>query len=179
MFEVKGDQPQWKTIYEQLATMTIGDTIKDAELFTLLPDAPEPSIRGAFWRAVKEMEDEHKRSFTRVRITGYRMVQATEHERLARDQHKKAKRRMNTAMRKAHSADRTLMDADARRRIDAIEDHLGRQAAMIRRLEAQQEKTAARVARTEKDSANLADRIDRLTDLFNRHGITGDEPVAS
>ena len=172
MFEVKGDRPQWQTIYERLSTMDIGETVKDTDLSALLPDAPEASIRAAFWRAVREMEDEHKRSFTRVRLTGYRMVQATEHERLARDQHKKAKRRMNAAMRKARSADRSLLDTEARRRIDAIEDHLGRQSEMIRRLEAQQEKTAARVARTEKDSANLADRLDRLTDLLNRHGIT-------
>jgi hypothetical protein len=151
--------------------MDIGDVIKDPDLLALLPDAPEASVRGAFWRAVREMEDEHKRSFTRVRLVGYRMVQATEHERLARDQHKKAKRRMTSALRKAHSADRSLMDAEARRRIDAIEDHLGRQREMIRRIEAQQEKTAARVARTEKDSAALADRIDKLTDLLDRHGI--------
>lgn len=172
MFEVKGDRPQWQTVYERLSTMDIGDVIKDVDLFDLLPDAPEPSVRGAFWRAVREMEDERKRSFTRVRVTGYRMVEATEHERLARDQHKKAGRRMTSALRKAHSADRSLMDSEARRRIDAIEDHLGRQKEMIRRLEAQQEKTAARVARTEKDSAELTDRLDRLSDLLDRHGIT-------
>jgi len=172
MFEVKGDRPQWRAVYERLSAMAIGDLVKDSDLFALLPEAPEESVRSAFWRAVREMEDEHKRSFARVRLTGYRMVQATEHERLARDQHKKAKRRLTAAVRKAHSADRTLLDVEARRRIDAIEDHLGRQREMIRRLEVQQEKTAARVARTEKDSAVLADRLDRLAELLDRHGIT-------
>lgn len=171
MFDVKGDRPQWRTVYEYLATMQIGDVIKDTDLFALLPDAPEGSVRAAMWRAVKEMEDEHKRSFTRVRLVGYRMVEAVEHERLARDQHKKAKRRLTSAVRKAHSADRSLMDHDQRRRIDAIEDVLGRQQEMVRRLEARQNKTDARVAATEKDSAQLSDRLDQLTALLGRHGI--------
>lgn len=171
MFDVKGDRPQWRTVYEYLATMQIGDVVKDTDLFALLPDAPEGSVRGAMWRAVKEMEDEHKRSFTRVRLVGYRMVEAAEHERLARAQHKKAKRRLSSAVRKAHSADRALLSQDQRHRIDAIEDHLGRQAEMIRRLEARQSKTDERVARTEKDSAQLSDRLDELTALLQRHGI--------
>lgn len=172
MFEVKGDRPQWQTVYERLSEMDIGEVIKDLDLLALLPDAPELSVRSAFWRAVREMEDEHKRSFTRVRLVGYRMVRAVEHERLARDQHRRAKRRIGAAIRKAHSADRKLLNTDERKRIDAIEDHLGRQQGMIRRLDARLDKTDARVARTEKESVELTDRVDRLTELLGRHGIT-------
>lgn len=174
MFKTKGDQPQWQTIYQQLAGMAIGDTITDEDLFKLLPDTPEPSIRGAFWHAVQEIEDTHKRTFDRVRTIGYRMVEAREHEGLARRQHRKAKRRLRSAQRKAHSADRTLLDPEQRRRLDAVEDHLARQSDMIKRLDARIDKTEERTARAEKDTAELTDRIDALNDLLRRHGIDDD-----
>lgn len=66
-----------------------------------------------------EMENERKRSFARVRGVGYRMVQAVEHGDLARQQHRKAKRRLKAAHRKAHSADRSLLTQEERQRIDA------------------------------------------------------------
>lgn len=174
MFEVKGERPQWETIYGRLATMQIGEVIKDDELAALIPDAPEGSIRSAFYRAVKQVEDDHKRTFDRVRTVGYRMVEASEHEGLARRQHKKAKRRMATAVRKAHSADRSRLTPDQRRRLDAVEDHLARQAEMIRRLDERVEKNEQRTARTEKDQLKLADRVDALAGLLARHGIRDD-----
>lgn len=171
MFETKGERPQWETIYGRLAAMQIGDIVKDDELFGLLPDAPEASVRSAFYRAVKQVEDDHKRTFDRVRNTGYRMVEASEHEGLARRQHKKAKRRMASAVRKAHSADRTRLTPDQRRRLDAVEDHLAKQAEMIRRLDQRVEKTEQRTGRVEKDAAALSDRLDALQNLLKRHGI--------
>lgn len=179
MFEMKGDRAQWQVIYEHLAELFIGDVVKDAELLDLLPDASETTVRSAFYRAMQEMETEHSRSFTRVRLVGYRMVEAAEHERLARDQHRKAKRRLRTAHRKAHSADRSLLTSEERRRIDAVEMNLAQQQDMISRLD-------ERVSRTEKslkdarreqrvDAAELSDRIDGLKELLERHGITQDE----
>lgn len=174
MFNTKGDRPQWRTVYERLCTMKIGDVISDIDLYTLLPNAPEPSVRGAFQRAKREMQDEHKRSFARVRRVGYRMVEPTEHERLALAQHRKAKRRLKAGWNEAHSADRTLLAPQDRRRIDEIEDHLTRHQQMIKRLEVRQDRTEVRVAVTEKDSAKLSDRIDQLSALLERHGIKGE-----
>jgi len=176
MFDVKGDRPQWAVVYERLATMKIGETVKDAELAGLLPDAPEGSVKSAFYRAVREMEDVHHRTLDRVRLTGYRVVEAAEHERLARGQHKKAKRRLKSAWRKAHSADRSRLTPDERRRLDAMEDHLGRQQEMIRRLEgrvATVEADLKNARRDQKqDTASVSDRLDRLAELLEKHGIT-------
>lgn len=169
MFDVKGEQAQWAVIYDRLTTMNIGDQITDKELFELLPDAPETSVRGAFWHAVRQIEDDHQRTFDRIRLTGYRMIAPAEHERLARGQHKKAKRRMRSAWRKAHSADRSLLTQTERRQIDAIELHLSQQRDMIRRLD-----RGLKVERQERkaETAGLAERVDKLTDLLARHGIT-------
>jgi hypothetical protein len=174
MFNVKTDRPQWQAIYERLKDMRIGEVITDDDLYLVLPDAPQGSVRTAFWRARRQMQEDHKRSFERVRRVGYRMVDPAEHERLAKAQHKKAKRRLKAGWREAHSADRSLLTPDERRRIDAIEDHLARHQQMIRRLEERQVRTDERVAATEKGSVHLSDRLDQLTALLQRHGITND-----
>ncbi len=176
MFKTKADRPQWQIVYDRLATMDIDDVVKDADLSELLPDAPEASIRSAFTRAVRQIEDDRKRTFARVRLVGYRMVAANEHEGLARGQHKKAKRSLRRAIRKTQSADRSLLNHEERRRVDAIEENLANQARMIRRLESQVErldeglKTARREQRT--SAAAVSERLDSLSALLARHGIT-------
>lgn len=181
MFETKADTAQWRMVYARISGMGIGDVIKYDELTGLLPDAAEGSIRGAFYRAVRECEDEQHRTFDCVRGIGYRMVAAAEHERLARSKHKRAKRQLKGAWRKAHSADRSKLTPDERRRLDAMEDHLGRQQEMIRRLEgrvAAVEGDLKVARRTQKENtAEVADRLDKLTKLLERHGIT--EKVAN
>lgn len=176
MFEVRGDRPQWQTVYERLAAMKIGETIKDEELLGLLPDAPESSVKGAFHKAVEHIEDDLKRSFARVRCVGYVMVEPVAHEGLARGQHKRAKRRMRAAWRKAHSADRSLMNPDERRRLDAVEVHLSQQRDMIQRLDGRVAKVEANLqaARREQNTtaAAMSDRLDKLAALLERHGIS-------
>lgn len=182
MFEPAGDQAQWRTIYDHIRTLDVGDTVTDEALVELLPEAPEGSIRGAFWRAVRQMEDDHKRTFDRERGVGYRMVDAAEHERLAKGQHKKAKRRLKAAVRKAHSADRSRLGQDQRQRLDAIEMNLSAQQDMIRRLSAKVTKveTDVKTGRREAkaDAAVLSEKVDRLSALLERHGIMEQTPAA-
>lgn len=176
MFEVKGDRAQWRTVYERISAMNIGDTIKHEELAGLLADAPEPSVRSAFYRAVQECETELKRTFTNVRGVGFKMAAANEHERLARGHHKRAKRQLKRAKRKATSADRSQLTREERTRIDAVELNLARQIEMTTRLESRVAKveTDLKAARREQrtDSAVLAERVDKLAELLTKHGIS-------
>jgi hypothetical protein len=162
----------WQLLFAHMSTMDIGETVTDDELMALLPaGATLGSMRAAFAKALKRVEEECSRSFDRVRLVGYRMVEPSEHENLARRQHRFAKRRLSSAHRKASSADRALLNNDERRRIDAIELNLARQQDMIHRLEARQRRTDERVATTEKDTSVLSDRVDRLMETLRRHGI--------
>lgn len=169
MFEVKGDMAQWRTIYAQLTSMRIDDVIRDEELARLLPDAPDGSIRSAFYRAMREMEDEYRRSFIRVRNTGYRMVDAPEHVGLAQTHHKRARRQLRTAWRKAHSADRSRLSQADRQRLDSIEMNLAQQREMTARLEA---KVRMEIQARKAGEAVLSEKVDRLAALLERHGIT-------
>jgi hypothetical protein len=175
MFDVKGDRPQWQVIYERLQQMEIGEVIKYTDLAALLPSAPGVSARSAFARAVRAMEDEHHRTFANVRLVGYKMVDASEHEGIARRHHKRAKRQLKTAKRKVVSADRSRLSREERARLDAMELNLSRQMEMTSRLESRvknevQERKAA--------DATLSERVDRLTELLERHGI-GSEAKAT
>ena len=182
MFEIKGDRPQWQTVYEHLSGMGIGDVVKHDELAGLLPDAAVGSIASAFRRAVRECEAELKRTFVNVRGVGYRVAHATEHEALARGHHRRAKRQLKTAKRKATSADRSLLTREERTRIDAVELNLARQIEMTARLEARVDRVESelKAARRQQSSeaAELSARVDKLADLLARHGIA-DRPVSA
>lgn len=174
MFEVKGHQSQWKTIFDNLSRMDIGDVVTMKDLYGMLPGVPQSSVRPAFYRAVKEMQDKKSRTFAVVRGTGYRMVDANEHESLARGKHKSARKQLKKAQQIVAAADRSRLTPDERRRLDELEHHMARQASMLKRLDERAERTEQRVAVTEKDLAQMDDRLEQMESLLRRHGFAPD-----
>jgi hypothetical protein len=171
MFEVKGHQSQWKTIYDNLSKMEVGDIVTHGELAAMLPGVPRASVRPALYRAVREMQVIRSRTLASVRGVGYRMVDANEHEFLAKGRRKSARRQLRKAQQVAAAADRSRLTPDERKRIDELEHHLARQADMLKRIDERQEKTEQRVAFTEKDVAKMNDRIQEMEALLKRHGF--------
>lgn len=186
MFDVKGAEAQWKTIFGYISSMEIGDEVKYDQLYALLPDAPEGSVKGAIYRAIRQAEEDLSRTLACIRGVGFRMVEAREHEALARGQHLRAKRRLRAARSKLHSADRSRLTPDERRRFDALEDHLARQASMIRRLDERQTRTEQEIKtlrrNTKADLALVSEQAAQaarsaVEELLARHGITGETKV--
>jgi hypothetical protein len=181
MFETKGDRAQWRTVYDHVSTLKVGDVVTDETLVALLPDAAPSSYVGAFHRAVKELEAVNKRTFDRVRGKGYRMVEAVEHANLAKRQHRRAKRRLAAAHSKAHSADRSRLTPEERQRIDAIEMNLAQQQQLTKRLETRVERLqqGLQEARREhkQDIASVSERVDRLAEQLARAGVS--EPAGA
>lgn len=175
MFRTKGDVAQWKVLYGYLSLLKVGDQVKDEELIARLPDAAEGSWRSAFFRAVKELEREDKRTFARVRGVGYRMIEAREHEGEARKQHKRARRRLASAHAKVHSADRSRLTPEERQRMDAMELHLAQQQQLTKRLDARVDRLQEdlKEARREhkQDLASVSERVDKLAEQLARAGI--------
>lgn len=179
MFETKHGKAQWEIITAVLETKNIGDTVTDEELLVALgPDFPEASLNGVMWNAIRKFRD-RKRTFDRVRKTGWIMVEATEHSRLARKQQLKSKRRLADAVSISASTDLSLLNPEERRAQNAEELHfrqlLASVSRRVKRLEIAHEKIDQRVGVVEKVQDNVDDRIDRLKDLLRRHGITDDE----
>lgn len=177
MFKIKGDQAQWRTIYDNLSQMDIGDVVTLKDLARMLPGVPPTSVRPAFYRALQEMQDKKSRTFKSVRGVGYQMVEAREHESLARSKHGSARKVLRKAQRIVASADRSRLTPDERRRLDELEHHMGRQADMLKRLDDRQERTERRVSVAEKDVLKLDDRLERMADLLKRHGFDADDEL--
>jgi hypothetical protein len=171
VFEARGDQAQWRIVFGKLATMSVGETITHDELAGILPDAAEGSIKGAFYRAVAACETELHRTFASVRGVGYRMAEAREHEGLAKQHHRRARRQLKRSKSKVTSADRTQLTREERARLDALELNLSRQQEMTARLDSRV-KTESRERKAA--DAELSERVDRLAALLERHGISSE-----
>ena len=140
MFEPKGPQPLWELVYDRIRTLSVGDTITYAELSRILGGRGIEACRAPLYKAMQVLEREDKRTLDNVRDTGYRVVEAVEHERLARRHHRKSHRQLRKALGKVQSADRSKLTPEERRRFDRMEITLSRQADMIRRLDAKVER---------------------------------------
>lgn len=179
LFTPKNGVAQWRTVYEHLATMSVGDVITHEQLAGLLPEAAESSLRSAFYRAVKELEDENSRTFASVRGVGYRMAEAREHEGLAQDHHRRSRRQLGRAKRKLISADRSRLTPDEKARFTALEVHVSQQQEMLRRLSAKQTAMQEVQVKTSGDVAAISEQVERLTALLERHGITSDTKASA
>lgn len=173
-FQTKGDRPEWQIVYDHLRTLNVGDTVTYATLDRLLDRDFIPD-RSPIYRAMKQLEENDKRTLDNVPNVGYRVVAPNEHEFLARRHHQRSKRQMKKALRKAKSADRNKMTADERTRIDAIELNVSRQADQIRYLSIRQTKTERALRVTTADQAATAAQVEKLTAALQRHGITVDD----
>jgi hypothetical protein len=135
------DRPMWKIVYDDLLSAAeIGDVVTYEQLRAALPDVDDAGVRGAFFRACREVELTMSRTFENVRTVGYRMVDAREHERLARAHHKRSRRQMGKALAKTRSADRSKLTPDERARLDSMELTLSRHAELIARLNSRVER---------------------------------------
>ncbi len=174
MFETKNNVAEWRIVYDALAKLGVGDTLDFDQLDELL-GRDFRDDRGPIYRAMKELEANDKRTVDSVRGVGYRVVEAREHEGLARRHHKRSRRQLGKAVAKAASADRSAMTAEERKRIDGMEMSLRQHAQMIRRLSERDEQREQQIKTLRRDTtadvAALSERVDRLTDLLERHGV--------
>jgi len=178
LFTPRGDMAQWRVLYEHMKTMNIGEVFTHLEMQVLLPGVASEGVRGAFLRALREVEDLHHRSFENVRGVGYRVAEARQHESLARKKHKTARRTLDAALRKTQAADRSQLTPEERRRLDALEHHLTNHKSMLDQLKRRQknteelvQKTEQRVSHTEKDLQGVDERLSILVDQLRAKGL--------
>lgn len=183
MFEIKGDKPQWKIVTDVLKTKDIGDIVTYEEILSALgPDFPRNSLSPVVWSAIRKFRETDKRTFENVRTVGWRMVEATEHSRLARRAQLRGKRRLADAVSISSNTDLTRLNPEQRRFQQAQELHLRQLLARLTRVEEKVEKTEEKVEKTdlrvgavEKDQVGFADELERVKSLLRRFGITEDK----
>lgn len=182
MFEIKGDRAQWVLVYDALAALEVGKILTYEELDAILKrDFRED--RSPIYRAIRQLEIEDRRTVVSVRSEGYRVIEAREHEALARHHHKKSRRQLGKAVDKAASANRSALTADERKRMDGLEMNLRQHSQMIRRLEQRDEQRQSEIKSLRRDTstdfAEMSERLDHLEDLLTRHGKSSATPSDS
>jgi len=91
-FAPKGDQPEWRIIYELLLSgAEFGDVVTYAELDEALGRRFVVN-RGPLYRARRELGDQRHRWLEPVPGKGYRVIEAREHLRVSQVHKRKAKR---------------------------------------------------------------------------------------
>lgn len=170
-FQPVGEKPRWELIYAELVTLDVGDTLTYERLYELLEVEDRSAVRTPFYKAAQVWGSEAKRALRPVPNVGYRVVEAAEHEQIAKGQHRSARRKLRKSRQVLANADRSRLDEDQKRRFDQLEATLGRHEDMIRRLDARTAKVEKAVAESKQKHNVTDERISALEDALRRNGI--------
>lgn len=174
IFRPRGERAEWRMLYDEFRKHSPGQVITYQQLSQVLGRDIRAS-RAPVQRAMKELENADHRTLICERGTGYRIAAATEHEHLARVHSRRSRRQLGKAVAKARSADRGELTPEQARRLDDLQAHLSEHAGMLARLDKRDQQREAELKALRRDTstdiAAIDDKVTRLTELLNRHGI--------
>lgn len=172
MFAPAGHTARWRILYGLLTELDPGETLTYeamAEALDLDPHRDRAKIRSAITRAAAEHEVEDKRALQVVPNVGYRVADAGEHIRLARDHQRKSSRSLERGHSKVVNLDRTRLDPATRKLAELIGLAFQAQQDFNRRFDVRQqnleqavEMITKRGDRTEDELLEMRQRMDRL-----------------
>lgn len=168
LFKPKGAIPEWRKVYDVLATKAVDDVLTYNELAEILGRDFDDD-RAPMYRATKELLVVHKRGTVNERGVGYRIARPNEHAGLVVKQRSRARRAINKGVKIIEGTDRSKLTPSERKRLDDLEVNVRAQADMLRRTE-------ARVSRLEKAEKYRDDKLDLLIADLRRKGIDVDLP---
>jgi hypothetical protein len=177
-FEPKGEVARWVPVYERLKNMAIGEIITYEEL-SELAGVNIRRDRSPFVRAAEELLSKNQRLMKNLLDEGYAVAHPSEQSEVARNQTRKANRRLKTAIKILSNTDNNHLTPQQRRHSEAYLDALSAQSDMMRRLSRRQDRlekglkdarqeTRAMRRETKETTAELAERLERLEALANR-----------
>lgn len=179
-FEVVGAEPRWQIIYKLAAGQPVGATIT----YEQLSDAcgtDFTSNRSGLAKAVKSLEKDECRTLVCVANIGYRVAAATEHEDLARSRQRRSRRQIDRAVSLAANVRKDELSPEQAKRLESMETTLRAHSDMLRRITSRVDRQEAGLRdvrrRTNANTAEQNERIDRLEALLKRAGITTDTEV--
>lgn len=112
LFKPKGDRPEWRIIYEDLLAHA---DCNDVITYEQLDDALGRRFRdhrSPIYRARAEMGEMRSRWMEAVPNTGYRVIEAREHIRVAQGHKRKARRQLSIMLRVGEVTDISRLTPD-------------------------------------------------------------------
>jgi hypothetical protein len=183
IFEAKDGTPEWEKIYQALVPKKVGELVDYAELSDAL-GRDFLAARGPLTRAADELLRVNQRALENVRGAGYRVVQAREHETLARRQQRSARRRSRKAHELVQHVDRSGLTPEEISRFQRLEMGYAMHEQILKAHADRIDSLAARVdaitgrqsGPRSSDDLRREERLERLEDAVRRLG--GEEAVA-
>lgn len=169
------DNPKWRTVYDLLLPLDVDDVLTYATLNEALDVEDFRTNRSPLYKAAQMWGAAKQRALEPVPNVGYRVVQAREHEGLARRQHKKSRRALSRGRTLLRNADRSQLNPDEVARFDSMEHTLARHEDMIRRLDSRQSRTERLLNETRQAGADTEAKVRELEERLRRHGFSGDD----
>lgn len=174
LFQPRGERARWRVIYDMLRGSAVDDVItyeRLGEALGLDPGADRHVIQMAMRRAAREHEVSDKRAIDVIPNTGYLIVQAPEHLRLARRHQKKSSKALERGQSKVVNVDLSGLEPETRRAFEVVARAFAMQVDFNRRFDVRQAKLeqavsamTERTERTEEEIAELKARLARLED---------------
>lgn len=169
MFETKGEVAEWKMIYDEVKDLPVNEIITYERLDEILGRDFRQN-RSPIDRVIVELVGRH-RTLVNVRNVGYRIATAKEHAELARSHQRRSRRQIKKGMRRLESADQKQLTPDERREIENLKTRLSRLESAHRAMGRRQEQIEQRTERVEESNADLADKVESLTEKLKERGL--------
>jgi chaperonin cofactor prefoldin len=168
-FQVKGEQPEWRMVYDALPRAF--DSVITYDQLGKILGRDFRTNRGPIYRANAELLEMDQRALAPVRNVGYRVVQPAEHEDLAKRDHKSARRKLRKAVAEVSHVDKKDLPADVRARIEGLELAYRRHEQILRRLDDRTKRTEKAVAVHDQQMTDLQGQVDRLQTQLQQRGL--------
>lgn len=124
-FQPKGELPEWRILFDVLlARSDFGDVITYSQLDNALGRSFRNN-RGPIYRANRHLGETRLRCLEAVPGQGYRVVAANEHDRMALDRKKQARRRLRWAGDVLRFTDRGALTQEELERHNGLARHVG------------------------------------------------------
>jgi hypothetical protein len=173
MFEPKdGETARWRILYALLREVPVDEILSYATMgdaLDLHPDRDRHQLQMTFRRASLELEVVDKRATEAVKNTGYRVVKAPEHVRLAQRHQSKSSKSLTRAHSKVQNVDYNELDLDTRQLTELAMRAIQAQLHFNRSMDIRQKRLEDAVAnlnqrteRSDDELAELRERLDRL-----------------
>lgn len=171
-FTPAGDRARWRILYDLLVSRQPDDVVpydELAEALDLHPVDDRHAIQMAMRRAAKEYEVLDKRAVEAIPNTGYRIVEAEEHLRLAKGQQKRSSKALARGQSKVVNVDLSNVEPEVRRAFDVVAQAFAMQMDFNRRTDVRQKRLEQAVNsiterhdRSEAEIEELRQRLERI-----------------
>lgn len=171
-FVSAGDQARWRTLYQRLRKLLVGDVLTYDEMGALLqldPMTDRHTMQMAMRRAARELEEVDKHAVDSVLNVGYRIVEAADHVMLAKRHQRKAGKSLVRSHSKVVNVDLNNTSPELRHVIEVGAAAIAAQLDFNRRMDLRQsnleravQAVASKTDRTDEELAALRERLARL-----------------